>query len=127
MKKILLAAALFTFTAASTEAQTNRTYKTNMQDERIKKEEKAGGGINQSQETHLNKGSALKQDQSMKAQEPISDKRAAMNETLQENPGMVDTLKYPQYDTSKNNGHFPGGGSGATTDPHETDFYRGKR
>ena len=122
MKLILMLAATI-FIATAAQAQTNRTYNTNMQDQTIRQNERSGTTPDTSQKVILNKGSNNQEPMQQSTTRQPMTQREKMDSALQKNPSLFDTLRYPQYDTSKNNGHVPGGGSAATTD-HGTSDYR---
>lgn len=126
MKQVILMIALAGSASFCANAQTNRTYLTNMQTQQMYENERRGGqpstGI-----TKLNTGS---DNQELKAYEDnmrmnsVQQFQGYRTNTVQRYFGSLPiniTENYTgnQYDTSKNNGHCIGCGSGTMTDPHD--------
>ena len=139
MKKMILLMAVFGAVGFGADAQTNTTYKTDMSTERIKSEERRGGSVQTSGTVLLNKGS---NNMELDTQ-PLRIQDVQQWQGFSANPDNVvnsqsqngangnfgnrnfneinrDDLPYRSvpYDTSKNNGHCIGCGSGTMTDPH---------
>ena len=128
MKKMILLMTICGAFSFAANAQSNRTYKTDMSTERIMQEERRGGRTLNEQPVRLNKGSNNQETMG------TDNARFRMNNVEQFQGNRSNTLMtdgngttldlnstvYPQYDTSKNNGHCLGCGSGTLTDPHPT-------
>jgi hypothetical protein len=141
MKKMILLMTVCSACSFAASAQSNRTYKTDMSTERIYQEERRGGRALNEQPVRLNTGSHNQETMG------VDNARFRMNNVgtfqgYRSNPnGMLNSSqqgdnrfdmgnnglildpndsRYPQYDTSKNNGHCLGCGSGTLTDPHPT-------
>jgi hypothetical protein len=135
MKKLMIIAALG-FIGYGANAQTNRTYRTDMSNERIYNEPNRVSDMNTNVNVKLNSGtnnqetqpeSSLKMSNTQQFQGYSSNTlngtsgSAALrsNNRTANNIESVD-LPYRSipYDTTKNNGHCIGCGSGTLTDPH---------
>jgi hypothetical protein len=128
MKKMILMIAIIGAAGLQAQAQTNRNYKTDMSTERIYAEERRGGVPDQTV-ILLNKGSNnqevrhLEMNQTQEFQgnriDLVTGETLLMNQTLQFQGNVTpvldpNDLRYKHYDTSKNNGHCLGCGSGAS-------------
>jgi hypothetical protein len=141
MKKMILLTMICGACSFAASAQSNRTYKTDMSTERIYQEERRGGRALNDQPVRLNKGSNNQETMGnnnarfkMNNVEQFQGNRSNSNGMLNSsqrgdnrfdmgnNRIMLDPndANYPHYDTSKNNGHCLGCGSGTLTDPHPT-------
>jgi hypothetical protein len=141
MKKMILLMTICGAFSFAANAQSNRTYKTDMSTERILQEERRGGRSLNEQPVRLNKGSNNQETMGtdnarfrMNNVEQFEGNRSNTNGLMNssqkgdnrfevgENRILLDPNhpNYPHYDTSKNNGHCLGCGSGTLTDPHPT-------
>ena len=129
MKPVLLMIAMLGLTTGAT-AQTNRTYYSNMQTEQMYENERRGGEVSNNKarlslgtET-INEENNTSSSLQMNTAQPYQGYRQN-TDMLQQNNRVWneisrDDLPYRSipYDTSKNNGHCIGCGSGTMTDPH---------
>lgn len=135
MKKLMIIVALG-FIGYGANAQTNRTYRTDMSNERIYSEQNRAGDLNTNVNVNLNTGThnqetqtesslQMSNTQQFQGYSPNTVNDATGNGALQNNNrtwNNIDRSDLPYrsipYDTSKNNGHCIGCGSGTLTDPH---------
>ena len=120
MKKMILLMTVFGTIGFEAMAQTNRTYKTDMSTERIKAEERTGGGIQRPGTVRLNHGT---NNMELQGQQPLRVMDVHQWQGFRAD-GREYRLPTPEefmeqtkgWDTSLTNGHCLGCGSGATTD-----------
>jgi len=126
MKKILLVAALVATTGMTAEAQTNRTYYSDMQTKQMYQNERQSGSVN-TNTTQLSLGSetsAQQQQQGYLQMNSVQQHQGYRVNDAQQyygNSPAVNDRHIRTYDTSKNNGTCIGCGSGAITD-HRKDL-----
>jgi hypothetical protein len=119
MKKMILLIAVCGAIGFEANAQTNRTYKTDMSTERIKEEERRGGSIQTSGTVLLNSG---RNNMELQTQQPLRVMDVQQWQGFRAD-GQDTGIPTPEefirqstsWDTSLTNGHCLGCGSGATT------------
>lgn len=135
MKKLMIIAALG-FIGYGANAQTNRTYRTDMSNERIYSEQNQASDMNTDVNVKLNSGTnnqetqtqssvQMNNTQQFQGYSPNTLNDASGNAALRSNNRTSNNIERADlpyrsipYDTTKNNGHCIGCGSGTLTDPH---------
>ena len=126
MKRMIGICLLIAGFSIGAEAQTNRTYKTDMSNERLLND-RGAGNVNSQQSLQMNSVQPFYGNSNI---DQYIDGNQSSNVTQYLNGNQGNNMKHREisrddlpyrsipYDTTKNNGHCPGCGSGTLTDPH---------
>ncbi len=126
MKRMIGICLLIAGFSIGAEAQTNRTYKTDMSNERLLND-RGAGNVNSQQSLQMNSVQPFYGNSNI---DQYIDGNQSSNVTQYLNGNQGNNMKHREisrddlpyrsipYDTTKNNGHCLGCGSGTLTDPH---------